>query len=94
MSVFGSDGPALCCVHDCIKDDRVKSFRKQDPFIVGQILESQTFVVNSRVVLRKYGIERSRSKRHSRDLGILGGAVTRARLTSPTRTLWTDSIAN
>jgi len=38
---------------------------------LGQILENQAFFVSSGVVLWKYSIERSRSKRHSRDLSIL-----------------------
>ena len=49
----------------------IETFRKQNPLILGQILENQGFFVSSRVVLWKYSVKRSRSKRHSRDLGIL-----------------------
>jgi hypothetical protein len=37
--------------HDGIMDDRVKSFWKQYPFILGQILKSQSLVLNRRVAL-------------------------------------------
>ena len=61
----------LRCIHDCLKNYRIKTFRKQNPLVLGQILENQAFFVSRGVVLGKYSIKRSRSKRHSRDLGIL-----------------------
>ena len=61
----------LCCIHDCLKHYRFKTFGKENPLILGQILENQAFFVGGGVVLGKYSIERSRSKWHSRDLGIL-----------------------
>jgi len=46
-------------------------FRKQNPLVLRQILENQAFFVGSRMGLWKCSIERSRSKWHSRNLGIL-----------------------
>ena len=61
----------FCRIHDCLKHYWIETFRKQNPLIHGQILENQAFFVSGGVVLWKYSIERSRSKRHSCDLGIL-----------------------
>ena len=47
-------------------------FRKQNPLVVCEILQDQTLFVSSCVVVCKHSVERSRSKRHSRDLGIRG----------------------
>ncbi len=47
VSVLGSDGHTLCCIHDCLKHYRIKTFRKQNPLILGQIPENQAFFASS-----------------------------------------------
>ena len=61
----------LRCIHECLKNYRIKTFRKQNPLILGQILENHVFLVSGGVVLWKYSVKRSWSKRHSRYLSVL-----------------------
>jgi hypothetical protein len=62
VSVLGSDGPRLCRVHDGIKHHWIETLRKQNPLILGQVLEQQTLFVSSGVVFWKYSVKRSRGR--------------------------------
>ena len=71
--MFGGDGLTSGCIHNRLMQEWMNPFRKQNPLVLCQILENQAFFVSSGVVLWKCSVERSRSKWHSRDLGILRG---------------------
>src|SRR5438552_17413038 len=71
VSVLGDNRFTSCCIHDCLMHKWMNPFRKQNPLVLCQILENQAFFVGSRVGFRKCGVERSGSKWHSRNLGIL-----------------------
>jgi hypothetical protein len=73
VSMFGGDGLTSGCIHNRLMQEWMNPFRKQNPLVLCQILENQAFFVSSGVVLWKCSVERSRSKWHSRDLGILRG---------------------
>ena len=71
MSVLGGDGLTSGCIHNGLMQEWMNPFGKQNPLVLCQILENQTFFVSSRVSLWKCSVERSGSKWHSCDLGIL-----------------------
>jgi hypothetical protein len=69
-------------------------FRKQNPLVLCQILEDQMLFVSSAVVVWKYSVERSRSKGHSRDLGIRGWRRHQGEVHFTDKDAMTDSMAN
>ena len=68
VRVLRSDALTLCRVHDCVTNDGMSSPSKQNPFVFRQILESNFFLLSSRMDLRECGIEMGSSECRSREL--------------------------
>jgi len=72
VSVLGDNRFTSCRIHDRLMYKWMNPFRKQDPFVLCQILENQTLFVSGRVGFEKSGVEWSPSEWYSRDLNVLG----------------------
>jgi len=71
VSVLGDNRFTSGRIHDCLMHKWMNPFRKQNPVILCQILESQALLVSGRVGFEKNRVEGRPSEWYSRDLNVL-----------------------